>query len=206
MIFWYNTSKYYGNCESFMNHQTENEIKLPKSPAVKTPSFLQDKIKKNIILNDAGLTKCGCPSSSMPAVIIGSFRKHLDEIIEIKNKLEKCGVLILSPIDDDVVNPDDEFILFKSDQVTDPKLLQDSVFNKIKHSTFIVVANIGGYIGRAGTLEIGYAIAHGITIYTLEPVTDVHIAPYCRLITEVFPHCRLTENTTQKAVYESENQ
>jgi hypothetical protein len=93
----------------------------------------------------------------------------------------------LSPIDDNVVNPDDEFILFKSDKTTDPKLLQDGVFTKIKYSTFVVVANINGYIGRAGTLEIGYAIAHGICICTLEPVEDVHISPYCRLLSEVFP-------------------
>jgi nucleoside 2-deoxyribosyltransferase len=131
--------------------------------------------------------KHSSPDFNFVSVIIGSFRKHLPEIINIKKQLEKFGVSVLSPIDENVVNPNDEFILFKSDLITDPKLLQDGVFAKIKHSTFVVVANIDGYIGRAGTMEIGYAIANGITIYTLELVNDVHIAPYCRLLSEIFP-------------------
>lgn len=125
------------------------------------------------------------------AVIIGSFRKHLPEILSIKLQLESLGISVLSPIDDDVVNPDDEFIVFKTDKTSDPKLLQDGVFEKIKRSNFIVLANIGGYIGRAGTLEIGYAIAHNIDIYTFEPTRDVHISPYCQLLNKIFPQLHL---------------
>lgn len=152
------------------------------------------------MLNSKNTNKCSCDSSSLVAVIIGSFRKHLSEIIRIKEQLEKFGVNVLSPIDESVVNPDDEFILFKTDQVTDPKLLQDGVFTKIKRSTFVVVANINGYIGRAGTLEIGYAIAQGITIYTLEPVNDIHLSPYCRLLNEIFPEINLIAHRKKDAL------
>ena len=49
-----------------------------------------------------------------------------------------------------------------------------------------MVANKEGYIGKAALIEIGYAIALGLQILTLEPVEDLNIKPYCRLIADVF--------------------
>jgi hypothetical protein len=120
-------------------------------------------------------------------VISGSFRKHLNEIVRLKQALELRSIGVLSPAGNLAVNPDEEFIVLDSDPIEDPKLLQDSVFAKIRRSTFLVVANIDGYLGRAAIMEIGYAIAIGISIFTLEPVEDPNLAPYCRLLSQVFP-------------------
>jgi hypothetical protein len=95
-------------------------------------------------------------------VISGSFRKHLKELMLLKAALQKNHVTVLSPAGHAATNPSEEFIVLDSDPVTHPKLLQDSVFAKIRRSTFLVVANIDGYLGKAATLEIGYAISVGI--------------------------------------------
>ena len=121
------------------------------------------------------------------AVIIGSFRKHYQEIIELKNELEKLQIVVLSPKDCTIVDPAAEFVVFQPDSTSDPKLLQDAVFSKIKSATFVILANFNDYIGRAATLELGYAIANGISIFTLRPMKDAHLKPYCRLLSEVFP-------------------
>lgn len=133
------------------------------------------------------------------AVISGSFRKNLHEIVDLKNKLEGLLVGILSPSGCHAVNPSEEFIILDSDPVTHPKLLQDSVFAKIRRSTFLVVANFNGYLGNATILEIGYAIAIGISIYTVEPVEDPNLSPYCRLLSDVFPtiQCSLSHHSTK---------
>ena len=119
-------------------------------------------------------------------VIIGSFRRHIQQIMLLKHELQKRQVAVLSPGEGAAVNPEDEFVVFSSDPVAHPKLLQDSVFIKIKRSTFVVVANIDGYIGSATLIEIGYAIANGIDIYTLEPVNNVHLIPYCKTLKDIF--------------------
>ncbi len=126
-------------------------------------------------------------SNCIKTVISGSFRKHLAQIITLKNALEKNQITVLSPHGDIAVNPSEEFIILDSDPVTHPKLLQDSVFAKMRGSTFLVVANCGGYLGKAAIMEIGYAIAIGITIYCLEPVEDPNLSPYCRPLSEIFP-------------------
>jgi nucleoside 2-deoxyribosyltransferase len=125
-------------------------------------------------------------------VIIGSFRRHLNQALQLKQQLENHKVRVLSPCSSPVINPDDEFVIFSSDPVSHPKILQDSVFRKIKRSTFIVVANVDGYLGKATLIEIGYAIASGIDIYTLEPVDDPHLIPYCKLLSDIFPNISLT--------------
>lgn len=120
-------------------------------------------------------------------VIIGSFRKYFYKIVELIKEVEKLQIKVLSPKDCTIINPDDEFVIFQSDVTSDHKFLQDVVFSKIKISSFVLLANFNDYIGRAATLEMGYAIAHGISILTLRPVKDSHLKPYCRLLTDVFP-------------------
>ena len=124
-------------------------------------------------------------------VISGSFRKHLKEIMLLKKELENAYVTVLSPTGECAVNPDEEFIILDSYPITHPKLLQDSVFAKIRRSTFLVVANFNGYLGKAAILEIGYAVATGISIYTVAPVEDPNLSPYCQLLSEVFPNLDL---------------
>jgi len=120
-------------------------------------------------------------------VICGSFRKHLAQIAILKEELEKSNIGVLSPSACMAINPEAEFIVLDSDPISHPKTLQDSVFAKIRRSTFLVVANVDGYLGNAAILEIGYAVSIGITVYTLEPVQDPNLSPYCRPLREVFP-------------------
>ncbi len=128
---------------------------------------------------------CYC-NSTLFTVISGSFRKHFQQIMRLKEELKRNHVSVLSPAGE-AVNPDDEFVILNSDPVTNPKLLQDSVFAKIRRSTFLVVANFEGYLGRAAVMEMGYAIALGITIYSIEDVKDPNLKPYCRALSEIFP-------------------
>jgi hypothetical protein len=134
---------------------------------------------------------CHC-NATLFTVISGSFRKHLNHIMLLKHELERNEVIVLSPHGSAAVNPGDEFIVLDSDPVTHPKLLQDSVFAKIRRSTFLTVANVEGYLGLAAVLEIGYAISLGISVYTLEPVEDPNLIPYCRHIRDVFPEIDLS--------------
>jgi len=123
----------------------------------------------------------------LTTVISGSFKKHLEEISSLKNALEELGVKVLSPSGNMAINPKEEFIILDSDPVENPELLQSSVFSRIRKSTFLVLANFNGYLGRAATLEVGYAIGIGIKIYSVEKITDPNIAPFCELLEKVFP-------------------
>jgi nucleoside 2-deoxyribosyltransferase len=125
-------------------------------------------------------------SSHIRTVISGSYRKHLAEMLEVKAFLSSEGVEVVAPVSAEVVNPGEEFILLDEDCVADPRTLQDSIFAKMRGSSFLVLANVDDYNGKAAVLEMGYAIALGIQILTLEPVSDPNLAGYCRPLAAVF--------------------
>ena len=122
---------------------------------------------------------------NIATVISGSYRRHLSGMYALKRILERKGIHVLSPVGEGAINPGEEFVLLDADPIHDHRTLQDSVFAKIRRSSFLVGFNKGGYLGRAALIEFGYAISQGISILTLEPVEDPNILPYTRLLADV---------------------
>ena len=122
---------------------------------------------------------------NIATVISGSYRRHLAGMYALKRVLEHKGIQVLSPVGTDAINPREEFVLLDADPIHDHRTLQDSVFAKIRRSSFLVSFNEDGYVGKASLLEYGYAISIGIPILTLEPAEDPNIRPYTRLLSDV---------------------
>lgn len=123
--------------------------------------------------------------NNIATVISGSYRRHLPQMYALKTILEARGITVLSPVGSIAINPGQEFVLLDADPVHDHRTLQDSVFAKIRRSSFLVSCNRDGYVGKASLLEYGYAIAFGIPILTLEPADDPNIVPYTRALSEI---------------------
>jgi hypothetical protein len=130
---------------------------------------------------------------NIATVISGSYRRHLAGMYALKRILERKGIHVLSPVGDGAINPGEEFVLLDADPIHDHRTLQDSVFAKIRRSSFLVGFNKGGYLGRAALLEFGYAISQGISILTLEPVEDPNILPYTRPLADVIGQFELSD-------------
>lgn len=126
-------------------------------------------------------------SQYLKSVISGSYRKHFNELIILKKFFESKNFEVLSPTSDGVLNPNEEFIILNEDPIEDHRTLQDSVLAKIRMSTLLIVANVDGYIGKAATFEMGYAVSLGIQILTIEKVEDPNLACYCKSISDIFP-------------------
>jgi len=139
-------------------------------------------------------------SLHLKTVISGSYRKHLKELISLRNLLERANIEVLSPVSAVALNPNDEFILLDTDPTHNHHILQDSIFAKILASSFLVLAKVGGYIGNAALMEVGYSIAYNLQIFTLEPVTDPNIAPYCKPISIIPPEITGTYEEEKRAV------
>lgn len=125
-------------------------------------------------------------ANNICTVISGSYRRHLTGMYSLKEVLESKGVTVLSPIGSHAVNPGEEFVLLDADPVNDRRTLQDSVFAKIRRSTFLTSFNEDGYLGAAALVEFGFAISLGLQILSLRPIEDPNIAPYSRLLSDVF--------------------
>lgn len=118
----------------------------------------------------------------LTTLIVGSYRRHFEQILGIKSSLEACGIDVLAPASEQIVNPGETFALLESDENRTPRQVQDRIFSLIRSSDFVVVANIDGYLGHATTLEIGYAIAVGTEVLTIEAVDDPNIVGYTQVL------------------------
>ncbi len=126
-------------------------------------------------------------ATGLQTVISGSYRRHLGPIYALRDELARNGIGVLSPVGDHAVNPGDEFVILDADPVEDPRLLQDSVFAKLRQSSFLVLANVDGHLGTAAAMEVGFALSLGLQVLTVEPVADPNLAPYTRWLPEAFP-------------------
>jgi hypothetical protein len=135
---------------------------------------------------------------NLSCVIIGSYRKSLSQLFQLREVLESLEINVMSPVGSCSINPGEEFVILNEDPIKDPKLLQDSIFGKIRSASFVVVGNFDHYLGATCIFEMGYSIAQGVPLLTVEQVTDPNLAPYCRLLSEVFPQVDLLTETFKK--------
>ncbi len=89
--------------------------------------------------------------------ISGSFRKHLDYIVKVRNNLVKNNVEVLSPRFTDPKNPGEEFVVFQGEEGLAPLELERHHLDSIDQSDALIVCSPEGYVGASALIEIGYA-------------------------------------------------
>jgi hypothetical protein len=111
---------------------------------------------------------------SHTSLIIGSFRKHYDDMINVIRLFHNKGIEVLSPKEAEILNPEDEFVVFDYDpKHLSERELEDLVLEKMHMCNFVYLVNPGGYIGLSASFEVGYCAAHGIDVYALERSTEL---------------------------------
>lgn len=107
--------------------------------------------------------------------LIGSFRKHYNEVLSAANIFEDHGWHIKSP-KCTPVSFEGKFVRFESDNeaLTDAEI-QSVTLRNIFGADLVYVVNPGGYIGRTTCYEIGRIIQRRQPIYFLEHPNDLPV-------------------------------
>lgn len=100
--------------------------------------------------------------------ISGSFRKHLDYILKIKEQLEKTGTKVLSPRFTEPNNPGEKFVVFTGEEGLSPLELERHHLKSISESDALIVCDPEGYVGASALIEIGFANSLGKRIIFVE--------------------------------------
>lgn len=125
---------------------------------------------KTVIPSDSNIINGVVRQEIRYATISGSFRKHLDYILETKERLEKTGCQTLSPRFSKPKNPKEEFVVFDGEENLTPLELERHHLDSIKKSDVLVVCDPQGYVGASALIEIGFAHSLGKrTIFTEKP-------------------------------------
>lgn len=105
-------------------------------------------------------------------VISGSYRKHLDEIAELKEEFETKSITVLSPRFNNPTNRGDDFIVFDEEEGMSLLEIERFHLNAIDKCDALVVCNPNGYIGASAQMEIGFAFANNKRVILTEQPSE----------------------------------
>lgn len=124
-------------------------------------------------------------SSDIARVVIsGTFRRDRPGLERLYHELVTTGCQVLSPRRMEF--DDGEFVRDKAEQKLEAKSIEDTHLVALEQSDMVWLHAPGGYVGCSGALEIGYALAKGIPIFSNQPVSDVSLCHYVRCVPSVY--------------------
>jgi len=107
----------------------------------------------------------------MKVVISGSFRKHLNGILQLKQELEKNGIQVLKPDKihtiENKTNP--EFIKFEGEENTSEWSLEFDYLMAIRECDAHIIYNKDSYLGITTCYEFGFNTKQGKTYFLERP-------------------------------------
>jgi hypothetical protein len=119
------------------------------------------------------------------ATVSGSFHRHLNPIVEAVRELHAHAVHVVSPADPTIVGSDGDFLFVASDRVRSIRLVQDRHLEALSTSDFLWLVTPDGYVGQSASMELGYATAHAVPIYTMNQPSDLTLRQYVTLVPSI---------------------
>lgn len=120
----------------------------------------------------AGVGRPACVTVS------GSFRRHLPAIQRAVETLVDLGWVVLSPADPRVAGSFGDFLFVRSDIRRSIKGVQNRHLEAIGRSDFLWLVCPDGYVGQSAAMEVGYAVAARVPVYSDGVPTDWTLRQY----------------------------
>lgn len=121
----------------------------------------------------------------LKVTVSGSFHRHLHAITRAVYELTDFGVRVVSPADPRVVETFGVLNFVASDPFRSIRLVQDRHLESIRSSDFIWLVASDGYVGQSASMEIGFAAAHGIPIFSDDAIFDVTLREYVQRVDNI---------------------
>jgi len=115
------------------------------------------------------------PSPSIS--LIGSFRRHYDQIRAVAEFFATNGIAVPSPSISRILDHEAGYVRFECDP---PDLsdhdIQAATLARLLASDFVYVIAPDGYIGLDTSMEIGHLLQAGVPLFFSEPLRNVTMA------------------------------
>jgi len=118
----------------------------------------------------------------LSAAVSGSFHRHMEAITSAVHELASRCVRVLSPADPRVVAQQGEFLFVASDRVRSVRLVQDRHLESVRAADFLWLVCPDGYVGQSASMEVGFAAAVGVPIFSTRAPSDLTLRQYVTTI------------------------
>jgi len=120
----------------------------------------------------------GAEVRMVTATVSGSFHRFMSEIERAVQTFAQMGVKVVSPADPRVVDAIGEFLFVASDRVRSIRMVQDRHLESIAATDFVWLVCPDGYVGQSASMEIGFAVAANVPIYSTHLPSDLTLRHY----------------------------
>jgi len=110
--------------------------------------------------------------NTVRVTVSGSFRRHWDAVKRAINAFEALGAEIISPKSTEKEREEDEFVYLKGEKGSAEEIELNHL-RSIASSDALYIASPDGSVGPSTALEMGYALALGVPIWSTNPLRDV---------------------------------
>jgi NTP pyrophosphatase (non-canonical NTP hydrolase) len=115
---------------------------------------------------------------ALRVVLTGSYRRDPNGLSAVFAQLIALGCTLASPESVDFVTERNGFVLTESEIGSEPHSIEDLHLDAMRAADFVWLHSPDGYIGLSASLELGFAIALGIPVFTATPPADPIAASY----------------------------
>lgn len=107
-----------------------------------------------------------------PIVVSGSFRKDLPALAAEFDELKSLGFEILSPANIRPVAEADGFVFMEGETGSSPEAVELRHLDALRRAGIVWLHAPEGYLGPSAALEIGFANALGIPVFSSAPLSE----------------------------------
>lgn len=120
------------------------------------------------------------------AVLCGTYKRDFEVLQKSYEELVTNGCQVLSPHALNFVSNEKGFLRTKDEQQRSAEELERHHIFAIGEADFVWLHAPDGYIGTSAAMEIGYAFAQAIPVFSREEIDDPALAPFVQTASSVF--------------------
>lgn len=118
----------------------------------------------------------------MAVTISGSYQRHLDQVDEAIRQFTELGAEVLSPPSGEAELKRRGFTKLRGDPSETPMLTEHRHLDAISRSHLLWLVVPDGKIGRSTSLELGFALANHVPVFSMHKVSDATLRLFVRQV------------------------
>jgi NTP pyrophosphatase (non-canonical NTP hydrolase) len=134
------------------------------------------------------------PSVPLNVVLSGSYRRDREGLGEAYTELLERGCRVLSPLGVDFVAEKAGFLFGAAELDQSPETIEARHLARIEEANFVWLHCPDGYVGLSAALEVGFAHAVGVPIYSASSPGDVALAGFTSLVRSIAEAVAASQN------------
>ena len=118
----------------------------------------------------------------LDVVICGTFRRDVEGLRNSFDELRDLGFNVLSPARVDIATEEQGFVYMRGEETQTPENLELRHLEAIQRARLVWLHAPEGYVGPTAALELGFARASGIPVFSTGQITDIALRAFVKIV------------------------